>query len=306
MESSLNKRNISIFILSNESSKTRQFDLSVKRFKLIRNSLIVLALIVSYICFDYAWIKIEHLEFDDLKRKNVSQKIELNEISKKINEVEGQLARLKDFDKKLRIIANVESPKIESREQMGMGGASLENVDFLSPRDKRGEFVEKMHADLTELESQVGTQAKSFIELQSYLSEKSSMLASTPSVWPVRGWVSSGYGKRISPFTGLTERHTGIDIANRSGTKVVASADGIVIYSGRNGSLGKSVRVKHGYGLKTTYGHLSKIFVKKGEKVKRGQKIAEMGSTGRSTGPHLHYDVTHNGAHVNPFNYILN
>jgi murein DD-endopeptidase MepM/ murein hydrolase activator NlpD len=132
------------------------------------------------------------------------------------------------------------------------------------------------------------------------------MLASTPSVWPARGWVSSGFGKRTSPFTGLSERHAGIDIANRTGTAVLASADGIVVYSSRNGSLGKTIKVKHGYGLKTNYGHLSKILVKKGERVKRGQKIGEMGSTGRSTGPHLHYDVTHNGVHVNPFNYILN
>ena len=302
----MSKRHISIFILSNDSSKTRQIDLPVKRYKLIRNAALVLALIISYVCIDYTWMRIEHLEYNKLKKKNIAQKIELNEFSKKINEVEAQLARLKVFDKKLRIIANVESPKVVSQTPMGMGGASLENVDFLTPRDKRDELVEKMHADLNQIETEVGTQEKSFIELQSYLSQKSSMLASTPSVWPARGWVSSGFGKRLSPFTGLSERHTGIDIANRNGTQIVASADGIVIYSGRNGSLGKTVRVRHGYGLKSTYGHLAKIFVKKGEKVTRGQKIAEMGNTGRSTGPHLHYDVTHNGVHVNPFNYILN
>lgn len=302
----MSKRFISIFILSSGTSKARQIDLPIERYKLIRNSLIVLAVIITYICADYARIRFAHIEFSELKRKNVAQKIELNEFARKINEVEGRLARLKDFDKKLRIIANIETPKIQGDEAMGMGGASLESVDFPTVKDKRGELVEKMHAELTQIDASVNVQEKSFIELQSYLSEQSSMLASTPSVWPSRGWVSSGFGKRASPFTGLSERHTGIDIANRMGTAVLASADGLVVYSAGNGSLGKTVRLKHGYGLKTSYGHMSKILVKKGERVKRGQKLGEMGNTGRSTGPHLHYDVTLNGVHVNPFNYILN
>ena len=162
-------------------------------------------------------------------------------------------------------------------------------------------------AELTQIDAQAGHSGEELYRT-SVLSERAVEHARfhTVGVAFTRGWVSSGFGKRVSPFTGLSERHAGIDIANRLGTAVLASADGIVVYSSRNGSLGKTVKIKHGYGLKTSYGHLSKILVKKGEKVKRGQKIAEMGSTGRSTGPHLHYDVTHNGVHVNPFNYILN
>jgi cell division protein FtsB len=178
----LKKRHISLFILSHDSNKTRQIDLPVKKYKLIRNLAIVLAVIVGYVCIDYTWMKMEYLEFSNLKKKNIAQKIELNEFSKKINEVEGQLARLKDFDKKLRIIANVETPKFEEEAKMGMGGALLENVDFIKPKDKRSELVDKMHADLTQIESGAAIQKKSFIELQSYLSEKSSMLASTPSL----------------------------------------------------------------------------------------------------------------------------
>ena len=189
---------------------------------------------------------------------------------------------------------------------MGMGGNELEAGTFLSPADKREELVTKMRSDLSVLESETALREKSFVELKSHLSEQSSLLASTPSVWPARGWLSSGFGKRKSPFTGLMQKHAGLDIANRLGTPIIATADGIVVYVGRKQALGKVVIINHGYGIKTVYGHLSKALVKKGQKVKRGVKIAEMGNTGRSTGPHIHYDVVVNGVSVNPKTYILN
>jgi murein DD-endopeptidase MepM/ murein hydrolase activator NlpD len=100
--------------------------------------------------------------------------------------------------------------------------------------------------------------------------------------------------------------HKGLDIANRAGTSVVAPADGIVVLTGADTGLGKMVSISHGYGIKTSFGHLSEIFVKPGQKIKRGAEIGRMGNTGRSTGPHLHYEVSLNGVSVNPAKYILN
>jgi murein DD-endopeptidase MepM/ murein hydrolase activator NlpD len=134
---------------------------------------------------------------------------------------------------------------------------------------------------------------------------KSRRLASTPSIWPTEGWVTSGYGQRTSPFTGRRQFHSGIDVASRSGMPVVAPARGRVVFAGKKGPLGRTVILDHGYGVRTTYGHNGKLHVKRGQEVERGEKIAAVGNSGRSTGPHLHYAVQVDGRRVNPMNYIL-
>jgi murein DD-endopeptidase MepM/ murein hydrolase activator NlpD len=138
------------------------------------------------------------------------------------------------------------------------------------------------------------------------LKEQKSLLASTPSIKPTEGWLSSGFGYRISPFTNQREFHKGLDIATRIGTPVIAPADGLIVFVGREGHLGKTVTINHGYNMVTRYGHLNNFKVKKGEHVKRTQIIGEVGNTGRCTGPHLHYEVQLNGIPVNPLQYILN
>ena len=123
---------------------------------------------------------------------------------------------------------------------------------------------------------------------------------------PALGWPTSKFGYRHSPFTGKREFHKGLDIANRKGSPIVATADGIVTFTGRKGLLGEVLVVDHGHGIVTRYAHLDKIISKKGTRVERGQVIAHMGNSGRSTGPHLHYEVRLNGVPVNPTKYILN
>ncbi|MEC8957123.1 MAG: M23 family metallopeptidase, partial [Nitrospinota bacterium] len=145
----------------------------------------------------------------------------------------------------------------------------------------------------------------SFQELDNFFKNQKSLLSSTPSIWPARGWVTSGFGFRKSPFTGLREKHEGWDIAARAGSKVRATADGEVVVEGREYGYGNMVEVDHGYGVMTRYGHNSKHLVKVGDRVKRGQVIALVGNTGRSTGPHVHYEVLLHGVPVSPKNYIL-
>ncbi|MBW2273875.1 MAG: M23 family metallopeptidase [Deltaproteobacteria bacterium] len=147
--------------------------------------------------------------------------------------------------------------------------------------------------------------ALSLVELIDQLEDKSTRLASLPSVWPARGWLTSRYGPRISPYTGRRQMHSGIDIAAREGTEIVSPARGRVSFVGRKGPLGNALMVDHGFGVKTVYGHTSKIHVKAGDEVQRGQLIAAIGSTGRSTGPHLHYVVQVKGKTKNPLDYIF-
>jgi murein DD-endopeptidase MepM/ murein hydrolase activator NlpD len=155
------------------------------------------------------------------------------------------------------------------------------------------------------LSSQVPTRKLSLLDLLDGLEGQTQKLAATPSIWPTSGYVTSGYGNRVSPFTGRVQFHSGLDIAADFGTIVVAPASGRVVLSGENGALGRMVELDHGYGLRSHYGHLTKALVQRGQTVQRGEPIGTVGSSGRSTGPHLHYGVEVNGRTVDPTDYIF-
>jgi len=163
-----------------------------------------------------------------------------------------------------------------------------------------------MHKQVNRIYINTKKQSENYMELLRLLEKKKNLLASTPSIMPARGTRTSKFGYRLSPFTGLKEFHAGLDIANRKGTKVIATANGKISYAGKRMFIGNEVLIDHGHGIVTKYGHLSKILVKAGSRIKRGDVIGLMGSTGRSTGPHVHYEVRVNGIPVNPEKYILN
>ena len=234
------------------------------------------------------------------------QQDQIVSFSNKINSMKTQLANLNNFEKKIRIIANLESSD-DGGGLFGVGGSDPEDLDpaVMMTHDYQ-ELVRDMHVEINEIDQASHTQESSFTSLFSQLEGKRNLLAATPSIRPVKGWISSRFGYRESPFTGRREFHRGLDIANRAGSPILAPADGIVTYASRKGLMGNMVTIDHGFGMLTRYGHLKKILKKKGSRVKRGETIALMGNTGRSTGPHLHYEVRLNGVAVNPMNYFLN
>ena len=142
-------------------------------------------------------------------------------------------------------------------------------------------------------------------ELHEYFDDQALLLASTPSIWPTRGWVTSDFGVRLDPYTAERVMHRGLDSATPHGQSVYAPSDGTVVYAGPEAGYGKVLVIDHGYGVKTRFGHLSKLEVKTGDRVKRGQLVGAVGNTGRSTGPHLHYEVRVNGIPENPRKFIL-
>jgi murein DD-endopeptidase MepM/ murein hydrolase activator NlpD len=144
-----------------------------------------------------------------------------------------------------------------------------------------------------------------FADLQEHMQDNVVRLRATPSILPARGWFSSEFGYRVNPFSGSKTFHAGIDIANFTGTPVYATADGIVSYAGPRGGYGNVVQIDHGFGIVTRYGHNSRLMVNVGKRVRRGDKISEIGNTGRSTAPHCHYEVVLNGKPVNPRPFIL-
>jgi murein DD-endopeptidase MepM/ murein hydrolase activator NlpD len=143
-------------------------------------------------------------------------------------------------------------------------------------------------------------------QLDQHLLDKESFLHSTPTLMPANGHLTSGYGPRMSPYAARIKMHEGIDIGAPIGTAIVAPADGVVTFSGPKPGFGNFVQIDHGYGVETIFGHASTLSVKKGQKISRGDRIATVGNTGYSTGPHVHYEVRVNGTPVDPLYYALN
>jgi len=302
-------RYLTLFFLTNDSAAPRRLKMSMALAKGLAVLSVLFFLGVSFMAYDYLRLRGDSRELYRLKSENATQKIELQDFSSRIRDLEAKMARLEIFDKKLRIIAHIEPEgKFASKTTLkGIGGPAADSADYLlTPGARVDELVSQIRSDLEGLELKADLQEASFSDLREGLMKKSRLLASTPSIWPVKGWVTSTFGSRISPFTGLKHAHNGIDIANRLGTPVVATANGRVTKVGRDANLGRFITVSHGYGIKTVYGHLSRTYVKTGQRVKRGQKIGALGNTGRSTGSHLHYAVAVNGVYVNPRRYILN
>ena len=302
----MDKDYFNILVFGQKTSKTRHLRIHKKTFKVGLYLLAFCLLATIFFFCDYIQVRKKGFELAQLRNETEEQRSKIHFFSSKIEDLEKQLSRLKDFDKKIRIIANLEKGQ-ETTSFVGMGGPSPSDVreKLKAEKDETG-LVQQMRTDVERLKSEAVSREDSLAELEKLLENKKEMLVHTPSIWPVQGWVTSGFGFRTNPFTGLNQMHEGLDISNRLGTPVVATGDGIVSATGKDFSYGNVVVVSHGFGIITRYNHLSKILVNAGQKVRRGDKIAEVGTTGKSTGPHLHYEVKVNGIPVNPARYILN
>ena len=268
---------------------------------------------VGIFAYDYYQLKISSFKASDnevvLSSQSdeiLRQRQQIHEFAEEIAGLKTKLIELNDFEKKIRIIANIET-STDQDSLFGVGGSMPEDLDTDIPlTEKHNSLMREMHEQVDQLHIASANQGQGFEYLLKTLKDQQTLLACTPAIRPSQGWITSRFGYRISPFTGRREFHKGYDIANRKDTKITATADGIVTYAGPKGLLGNVVVIDHGHGMVTRYGHLNKSIVKRGDAVKRGQKIALMGNTGRSTGPHVHYEVHLNGIPVNPEKYILN
>ena len=295
-----------IIFLPGVSGKVRKISIPNRLISLLSFLTIVALVIIGFLVNDYRKIKSRIPELHYLRKENGIQKTQIIALCKEINQTNQKIAALQEFDHKLRIMTNL-PPSGEQDQFLGVGGS---NVTALKPdyqlEEVHSGLIHRMHKAIEGLNTEIAVTAISQNELSQFLKDQKSLLACTPSIAPAKGWYSSGFGYRISPFTNQREFHKGLDIATRIGTPITAPADGLVVFAAREGNYGRMLAINHGYNMKTRYGHLNKFRVKKGDRVKRGQIIGEVGKSGRSTGPHLHYEVLLNGVPVNPLRYILN
>jgi murein DD-endopeptidase MepM/ murein hydrolase activator NlpD len=255
--------------------------------------------------------------------ENTVLRTRLQSLEGRLTRVDQTLARVMAYDQKVRQMTQEDKGahalglgplselEIVVAEREGGGvvlpGEELELGGILAPAEPMDDIVAHLD-DLDErsvdLESRALAEEESLQEVRSYLDDRTSLLRATPSVWPVRGWVTSHYGWRRSPKGGGTRLHTGLDIAAPIGTPIIAPADGHVVFAAYHSAYGYLVVVDHGYGITTKYAHTSRMLVEAGDRVMRGDLIARVGNTGRSTGPHLHFEVIKDGAPTNPMRYL--
>lgn len=294
-----------IIVVSPKLNRIKKFRFSLFFPKFLAFSLFLILLGFSYTLQDLIKLRSEIFELEMLRRETSSQRSQIRWFAVHVNDLKENITRLSNFDRKLRIVANLQSPTPYHR-LSGMGGALVEDHPLGSIFSKeQDKLVEDMRLNIGRMKKKTTLLEESLHELKEYIQGKKILLAYTPAIWPTRGWVTSRFGYRLSPFTGLREFHQGLDISTQMGTPIISPADGVVVRVGMQGGYGKMITIDHGYGCTTRYGHVSKAMVKVGSRVKRGQVIAAVGTTGRSTGPHLHYEIHKNGLPVNPKRYIL-
>jgi murein DD-endopeptidase MepM/ murein hydrolase activator NlpD len=294
-------------VLPNPTFKTYRFSITRKQLKSVLIGSSVIAVLIIFFFFQYLYMAGEVMELKSLRKETRTQKIQIQVFSNMVEDLRKQMAKLKELDAKIRVIADI-NPSREFNQLPGQGGGEglSGNPNAAAVKDGQSDALQKIHYDLSKLGKEALAQEVSFEELEAAMKDRRALWASTPSIWPVRGWLTSGFGKRISPFTGNLAMHNGLDIATQRDTPIVSPAVGVVSYEGFDSGLGKVLKVNHGYGIQTIYGHLSKVNATVGQRVKRGSIIGYVGNTGLSTGPHLHYEVFVNNVPVNPLRYILN
>jgi murein DD-endopeptidase MepM/ murein hydrolase activator NlpD len=289
--------------------KYRTIELSKKTIKIMVSALGVFVFIFLFIIIDYFNVKSTAILVKKLENENKTQAQKIVMLEDTMKDLNAKLTKFEEYKRKLNIIAGLESPM--SLTEIGQGDIPLQNSvpptknninNSINPQKK----ITLNQPDKVELiKNKANKIEKNLDFLYNYFKEQQKILASTPSIWPTRGIITSTFNWRIDPFTGLREFHYGIDIATQLGNPVKATADGIIVESAFKKDFGNYVAILHSYGFKTIYAHLKKRLVRVGQKVKRGDSIGLVGSTGKSTAPHLHYEVRVHNKPVNPLDYIL-
>lgn len=334
----MEKKTFTFLIVSNRKGTTKRITLSSAWLKSAA-ALFTIAVVISAACaVDYVGLLAQSIENRRLRVENDQLKQQFQVVEGKLNALESSLERVKGFVTKLKMITNVEGEDQSLRLAIGplpRVGQSFGDRQPSSIPPLTGEMESELAKDaifyqkppLDELQGELAVEGQrdyaslavridqsvqdtslreqSILELWESLSERQSLLAATPRVKPVKGWFTSKFGYRVSPFTGRPVMHNGLDIAASPGAPIIAPADGVVSFAGYDSGYGKLVSIDHGYGVITRFGHTSQLYVEVGQKVKLGDIIAAVGNTGRSTGPHLHYEVRVNNIPVDPSNYVL-
>jgi murein DD-endopeptidase MepM/ murein hydrolase activator NlpD len=240
-----------------------------------------------------------------LQRENTRLAQEIGELHGRLSNLVDTLTSIGQRDARIRILANLEpiDPQVQAA---GIGGPTLASRPVLPSEGPVLRRSQEIRVDLDALIRRANLLASSFEEAKDSLASHSQRLAATPSIMPTNGWLTSAFSSmREHPILHIARPHEGIDVTAPMGSPIEAPASGVVVDAGWESGYGNTVTLDHGYGIVTKFAHASKLLVKVGQHVSRGQRIALVGNTGLATGPHLHYEVHVNGRPVDPLKYVL-
>ncbi|MCY4131224.1 MAG: M23 family metallopeptidase [Nitrospira sp.] len=318
-----------IMLFRGMTRKPLRISLSRRTFKRVLLAAVLLSVVQVGVLAHYVvqtgQVNDQVAELEGLKEELSQSKGQVVEFSEAVDKMRQRVLTIQSINKKLQVMFGLEPEQGDTAVVSGQGGeevpyeATLDgrtgilNFDYLTeigesenPDDPGIMMATDIRNGLSWLDRQTVRQLHVLARLEETAGERVGLWAATPSIWPVKGPVSSKFGPRISPFTGKKAFHAGVDIVAPRGEKVRAPAKGKVVVASYDSRMGHYVRINHRHGIETTYGHLSKILVRYGQEVKRGDLLGRVGSTGRfSTGPHLHYQVAVNDKVVDPLQYIL-
>jgi murein DD-endopeptidase MepM/ murein hydrolase activator NlpD len=283
-----------LIVVPHAKARFRRFQVSVKLLKWASGISITLGLLLVVSLVHYTRIAVEVHELRRLRAENRALLTKTVEYEQNAGKLQLKLEYLQRMVTKLGVMAGLEQT---------LPDATVGGVGGVPAAESKAPTIEP--AALREMDRSLSDLTARSDKLARFYEDQSVLLSSTPSIWPVRGYLSASFGNRIDPFTGQRDFHAGIDISTPLGTRIHAPADGVVIAVGVKGAYGNAVTVDHGFGIITQYGHMASFNVKRGQRLRRGDVIGFVGSTGRSTAPHLHYEVWVRDQAQNPIHYIL-
>ncbi len=306
------KPKFTVFVLSDSGTPVTRKSLSRRVLYALAATAAVVILASAAILIDYLRLKSgltaarrDAAQIARQKDEIRHQRRQIQQFAVDINQLKNRVAALDVLEQEIRVAANLNDSN-DPEGIFGVGGPPPDDLDAeLDLAERHNSLIRDMHAQVGLLKRAAGQKQEDLEALLSGVEAQRNLLARTPTILPTEGWISSRFGYRKSPFGGRREFHKGVDIATKEGSPVVATADGVVTFSDAKASYGETVVIDHGHGIVTSYAHLSKTLVNRGDHVKRGDTVGLVGSTGRSTGPHVHYEVRLNGMPVNPQKYVL-
>jgi len=294
----MGKKFLSLIIIPHTKSKSRTLSFTKRMIKGMIWTSIIGGVLLALVTVDYVRIRLSSQSYQVLLKESQQQKETLKQYEGSIGELQGKVKGFEDKIKNLNLMAGFKSP--DKLENPGVG-------DY--PRDAQGLPIPSSQVSLGNIQTmqqKTDDIQKNLDTLSNFFESQSARLATTPTIKPIEGGlITSWFGWRKDPFTGKQAFHYGIDLLAAWGNPVIAPADGIVAKISNDIFYGKSILLSHGLGIATLYGHLSKITVREGQRVKRGDVIGNVGNTGKALGPHLHYEVHVNDKPVNPYSYLL-
>jgi murein DD-endopeptidase MepM/ murein hydrolase activator NlpD len=299
----MGKKHLSLVVIPHTKTTHRTLSFSKRSVRVVAGLGIGLAILLTAVTADYIRIRLTGKTYRALQSENAKQKDQLREYETKVNFLEGKINAFQEYAGKLNIFAGIKSP--DRLSNPGVGGPSADPESGEAEQLAGGQQLNSLQS-VRSLSQKAEDIEKNLGTLLSYFEQIQGQFATRPSIAPTSGYRSSGFGWRMDPFNpSVRDYHPGLDIATVYGNPVVATADGSILRVAYDAGLGNYVIINHGNGITTRYGHMSKVLVKPGKKVKRGDVIGQVGHTGRALGDHVHYEVRINGTPVNPADYIL-